>query len=56
VTPFYLKYFHDTKAHFLQRAFGKDLSNKIIAYGDQALTSKVATNDMTIYQVVPADL
>lgn len=56
VTPFFLKYFYDVKAHYLIRAFGRDLSMKIAAYGGQALTSKVCTNDMTIYQVVPADL
>ena len=33
VTPFYLNYYHDTKAHYLQRAFGRDLSMKIMAYG-----------------------
>jgi hypothetical protein len=56
VSEFYRKYFMDARAHFLQRAFGKELSNKIRGYGAQALQSVVASNDMTIYQIIPADL
>lgn len=56
IAPFYRWYFQDVKAHFIQRAFGRELNSKILGYGAQALTSAVASNDMTIYQIVPTDL
>ena len=56
VTCAYKKYYLDIKVHFLQRIMAKEFSMKYQTLSSASSTFKNASDDMTVFQVVPSDL
>ena len=56
VTCAYKKYYLDIKVHFLQRIMAKEFSMKYQSLSSSSSTFKNASDDMTVFQVVPSDL
>ncbi len=57
--PGYKCFYHDLRTHFMQRALGKELAIKLQQYSEGVSEETIRScrsSDMTIFQLIPADL